>query len=66
MLLLIFPSSPIQTEEEIQQLSIPSSKKEEEEEIWPPEESVSRNSFEFFFNLLFLLTDKSMFYQMLL
>lgn len=47
MLLLIFHCSPIQTEEEIQQLSIPSSKEEEEEEIWPPEESVSRNSFDF-------------------
>lgn len=36
---------PIQSEEEIKQLSIPPSKEKEEEEIWPPKESVSGNSF---------------------
>lgn len=35
----------IQSEEEIKQLSIPSSKEKEEEEIWPPEEPVSGHSF---------------------
>lgn len=46
---LDFCRPPIQTEEEIKQLSVPSSKKKEEEEIWPPEESVSGNSVELFF-----------------
>lgn len=54
---LDFCCPPIQTEEEIKQLSVPSSKKKEEEEIWPPEESVRGNSFELFFSL-FMLTDK--------
>lgn len=50
---LDFCCPPIQTEEEIKQLSVPSSKKKEEEEIWPPEESVSGNGFELFFSSRF-------------
>lgn len=38
--------SPIQNEEEIKQLSIPSSEEKEEKEIWSPKEPVSGNSFE--------------------
>lgn len=52
-----FCCPPIQSKEEIKQLSVPSSKKTEEEEIWPPEKSVSGNSFELF-SSLFVLTDK--------
>lgn len=46
---------PIQSEEEIKQLSIPSSKEKEEEEIWPPKKSVSGSNIRWWSGSIFLL-----------
>lgn len=45
---------PIQSKEEIKQLSIPPSKEKEEEEIWPSKEPVSENGFHWWSGVIFI------------
>lgn len=52
LLISLFFSLPVQSEEKIQQLSVPSAKEKEEEEICPPKESVSGTNHNFFFFFL--------------